>query len=183
MTEQAKVEAVGSRGQVQMYRAADGRLVGMYVPGNFSDYESFPPFVQTEAEIKHIQEAYKVGDPTRERYTKAHVTPDELPLQVILLERDPGARVNPHYHRNDGPAESATRHQIMICQSGAAKIGLYSSDNEHVADVVIRPGDLILSCEGHSIEIIEPGTKLIEVKQGPFPGTDAEDKVDLPENQ
>lgn len=173
-------QKLGKLQQVEEFRAKDGRLIGLLVRGNFSDYESFPPFVETKEEREHIEQAYQVGDPLRERYTKAHLTADELPLQIIVLGREQGSRVNPHYHVNDVQPESATRHQIMICQSGTAKIGLYTKEAEHIADVLIHRDDLILMCEGHSIEFVEPGTKLIEIKQGPFPGSDAADKVDLP---
>lgn len=174
------MKPLGRRKQVEEYRAKDGRLVGLCVRGDFADYESFPPFMTSAEEIAHVQKAYQLSDPSKERSQKAHVTADELPLQIVLLERDPGSRVKPHYHDNDDPARSRTRHQIMICQRGAAKIGLYTTEAEHVADVIIGPNDLILMCEGHSIEVQKPGTKLVEIKMGPFPATDAADKVDLP---
>jgi hypothetical protein len=34
-------------------------------------------------------------------------------------------------------------------------------------------------CEGHSLESIMPNTKVIEIKMGPFPESDAADKVGL----
>ena len=43
----------------------------------------------------------------------------------------------------------------------------------------MRPNDLVLLLEGHEVEFLERGTRLVEVKQGPFPGTDAGDKIDL----
>lgn len=171
---------LGKLGQVEEFRAGDGRLIGLLIRGSFSDYESFPPFVDSEAEVEHISAAYQVSDPLRERYTKAHLTADELPLQIVVLAREQGSRVNPHYHENDVQPETVTRHQIMICQAGTARIGLYTKEAEHIADVLIRRDDLILMCEGHSIEFVEEGTKLLEIKQGPFPATDAADKVDLP---
>lgn len=171
---------LGKLGQVTEYRAKDGRLIGLLIRGSFSDYESFPPFVDSAAEVEHIQDAYKVSDPLRERYTKAHLTADELPLQIVVLAREKGSRVNPHFHRNDVQPDSATRHQIMICQAGTARIGLYTKEAEHIADVLIERDDVILMCEGHSIEFVEEGTKLLEIKQGPFPATDAADKEDLP---
>lgn len=174
------IKRLGQKGQVEEYRARDGHLVGLCVRGDFADYESFPPFMETKEEIAHVESAYQVADPRKERSQKAHLTADELPLQIVVLERDPGSRVKPHYHDNENPARPKTRHQIMICQSGSAKIGLYTTTAEHVADVVIGPRDLILMCEGHSIEVQKPGTKLIEIKMGPFPVTDAADKVDLP---
>jgi hypothetical protein len=45
--------------------------------------------------------------------------------------------------------------------------------------VILEPDDLVLMLEGHEVEFLVPRTRLIEIKQGPFPGTDADDKVDL----
>lgn len=169
---------MGSQGQIRHYLSSDGRLIGLLVPGGFSDFESFPPFIRTEDERRHLAEAYRV-DAGREAATKAHLTADELPLQIVVLARDPGSKVNPHYHVNDAPAASATRHQIMICQSGTARIGLFTADGEHVETVTLGQHDLILMTEGHSIEFVEPGTRLVEIKMGPFPQTDEADKVDI----
>lgn len=172
-------ELLGKTSQIESYRSADGRLIGLYVPGDFTDYVSFPPFIDTPEELAHLRAAYKVISPQRERETKAHVTADELPLQIVLLNRDPGAYVRPHYHVNDTPAVSPTRHQILICQRGQMRVGLYTREGERVGHVILKPGDLVLMCEGHSLESLEPDTKVIEIKMGPFPGTDAADKVDL----
>jgi hypothetical protein len=57
----------------------------------------------------------------------------------------------------------------MICSSGSARIGLFTKGGDHVADVVLAPGDLLLMYEGHSIETLEDGTRLLEIKQGPMP--------------
>ncbi len=170
---------LGTAGQIEAYHAADGRLIGLYVPGDFTDYVSFPPFVETPEELAHLAQAYRVVSPQRERETKAHLTADALPLQLVLLNRDAGAYVRPHYHLNDAPAIPSTRHQILLCQRGRLRVGLYTSSGERLGHVTLGPGDLVLMCEGHSLEFVEPETKVIEVKMGPFPGSDAADKVDL----
>ncbi len=172
------IQAVGEKEQIKRYYSTDGRLIGMLVPGNFSDFASFPPFVQSEEERRHLSEAYRV-DVNREAVTTAHLTADALPLQIVVLDRDPGSKVNPHYHLNDPPAQSVNRHQIMVCQRGKARIGLYTKDGELVDTVELHPHDLILMTEGHAIEFVDPNTRLIEIKMGPFPKTDAADKVDI----
>lgn len=169
---------IGSQ-QIEVFRNSTGRLIGMFIPGNFSDYTSFPPFLATEAERAHLAEGYKVSSPEREVETKAHVTDDELPLQVIILNRDQGAYVRPHYHTNDVPAIPEMRHQLMVCQSGALRVGLYSKEGERVGSVLLREHDMVLMCEGHSHECVEANTKVVEIKMGPFPGNDADDKVAL----
>ena len=173
------LKALGRAGQVHAWRAADGRLIGLYVPGSFTDYASFPPFAETAEELTHLAQAYKVVAPERERETKAHLTDYALPLQIVVLNRDPGLYVRPHYHINDHPAESATRHQILICQRGRMRIGLYTTEGARVAHVIMGAGDLVLLCEGHSLEFLDPNTKVIEIKMGPFPESDDADKRDL----
>lgn len=167
---------------VEYYRADDGRMVSVVVRAGFSDYAAFPPFVDSDAERAHIESAYSVADPTVERDGKAHITPHEWPLQVIMLKRDPGAVTHAHYHvlDRDLPAMS-TRHQILICTRGSLRVGSYTREGAHLGDAVLRDGDLIIMLEGHEVEFLSPDTHVIEIKQGPFPGSDAADKVDLKE--
>ncbi|MEW6123650.1 MAG: hypothetical protein AB1698_13635 [Pseudomonadota bacterium] len=167
---------------VRFFRAPDDqRTVAIYIGGKFDSFDKFPPFMETEAEIRHVQDAYKVADPTLERTTKAHVTEDGWPLQLIMLERHPGATTLAHYHVPNEPLPPLpTRHQVLICQSGKARVGIFTTKGEALGDVFLEPNDLVLMAEGHEVEFLEPRTRLIEIKQGPFPGTDADDKVDLP---
>ncbi len=173
------LEKLGKAGQVETYRTTDGRLIGLYISGNFADYVSFPPLVHTLEEQADLAEAYKAISPQRARETKAHVTANELPLQIEILNRDPGTYVRPHYHLNDMPAVSQTRHQILLCQFGRLRVGLYTIEGVRIGHVMLQPGDLMLMCEGHSLEFLDPETKIIEIKMGPFSGSDVADKVDL----
>ena len=158
----------------------DGRIVAIHIKGEFQEFDKFPPFMETEDEIRHVREAYKVSDPSAERTTKAHVTDNSWPLQVILLQREPGGTTLPHYHVPNEPLPAfPTRHQILICQSGQARVGLFTREGQSLGDAILNPNDLILMLEGHEVEFLQPGTRLVEVKQGPFPGTDADDKVDI----
>ncbi|MBX6351513.1 MAG: hypothetical protein IRZ11_08420, partial [Clostridia bacterium] len=110
---------------------------------------------------------------------KAHITEDEWPLQIVLLNRPKGSFTKAHYHVNERPPEVKTRHQVLICQRGAVEVGVYTKEGEALGEVVLRPGDLVLCLEGHSVRFLEDGTKVVEIKQGPFPETDAADKVEL----
>ncbi len=171
-------QEIETRG-VEYIKAKDGRVLAQVIRNDFDDYAAFPPFLDTEAERAHLAEAYSGSDPETERRTKAHMTADELPLQIILLNRNPGAVVNAHYHLVTERPQNTTRHQIMICRSGKMRIGVYAKEGDHAADVELDPGDLILMYEGHTIEFLAPNTKVIEIKEGPFPETDEADKVDF----
>jgi hypothetical protein len=166
---------------IEYFRAPDdGRMVAIVIREQFADYAAFPPFVETDAERAHIESAYAVADPTAERDGKAHVTPHEWPLQVILLKRDAGATTHAHYHvLKDALPPMPTRHQILICLRGAVKVDVLTRDGAALGSAVLRDDDLIIMLEGHAVQFVESGTKVLEVKQGPFPGSDAADKVDL----
>ncbi len=163
--------------EAETYRAPNGRTVAMVVRGDFDDFASHPPTFKTEEEREWLRANYRVASPALERDTKAHLTPDELPLQITILNRPSGSLVKPHYHINDGPPTSETRHQVMVCLTGAARIGLFAKEGDHVQDVVLHAGDFALLYEGHSIETIEDGTRLLEIKQGPMPSDPFADNI------
>src|SRR6185437_2170696 len=100
----------GSLKHVQYFRAPDDRRpIAIFISGQFDEFEKFPPFMETEKEIQHVREAYKITD-------------NSWPLQIILLERDPGGTTLPHYHvPTEALPELPTRHQILVCQSGKAR--------------------------------------------------------------
>jgi len=154
---------------IEYFHAPDGRPVAMLVPHDFDDFESHPPTFETQEEREWLKEHYRVDSPELERLTKAHLTPDELPLQITILARPAGTFVKPHWHLNERPPEIETRHQVMVCLSGSARVGLFAREGDHVGDVVLGTGDLLLMYEGHSIETLEDGTRLLEIKQGPMP--------------
>ena len=164
---------------MEMLRAADGRPLAMVIRHDFDDFAAHPPTFETEEEKAWLAEHYRVASPELERETKAHVTPDELPLQLTILNRPAGALVKAHYHVNDGPPAGETRHQVMVCLSGRAKIGVYAKEGPHAGDVELGPGDLCLMYEGHSIETLETGTRLLEIKQGPMPADPFADNVPI----
>ena len=161
----------------EMHHAPDGRPVAMIVRSDFDDFAGYPPTFETEAEREWLRTHYRVASPELERTTKAHLTPDELPLQMTLLNRPAGAFVKPHYHIDEGAPRSETRHQVMVCLSGRARIGIFAREGPHVADVDLAAGDVALLYEGHSIETLEDGTRLLEIKQGPMPANPFDDNV------
>ncbi len=164
---------------VEYFRAGDGRPIGLLVPHEFDDFESHPPTFETDEEREWLKSFYRVESAELERRTKAHITADELPLQITVLQRPAGALVKPHWHLNQRPPDVETRHQVMVCASGSARVGLFTKEGEHVADVVMAAGDLLLMYEGHSIETLEDGTRLLEIKQGPMPEDPFGDNIAL----
>jgi hypothetical protein len=62
-------------------------------------------------------------------------------------------------------------------------VGIYAREGEHIAHVVLTTGDLALLFEGHSIETLEDGTRLLEIKQGPMPSDPFDDNVPIVDSQ
>lgn len=87
--------------------------------------------------------------------------------------------VRPHYHINHAPAQFPNRHQILVCQRGRLRVGVYTVEGERLGLPTLQAGDLLMLCEGHSLEFLDPDTKVIEIKMGPFPGSDEADKEEL----
>ena len=166
--------------KVQYFKANDGRTVAVLVRGDMEEYSAFPPKIETQEDRAHMARHYDLSKIDMDTYTKAHLTDNELPLQVVLLNRESGSKVRPHYHKVLSSVSGESKFQLMMCQRGLGRIGVYTREGDHLGDVDLRPFDFILLMEGHSIEFIEENTKLIELKQGPFPdGGDAEDMVGL----
>ncbi|MFC2063554.1 hypothetical protein ACFLXB_00460 [Chloroflexota bacterium] len=154
---------------VQYFKAKDGRVVGIFIKGDFEDYEKFPPYVESESEKAFLSKAYSLEDQQREKFTKAHVTPENYPLQLTILNREPGATTKPHYHEIFENPKGTLRQQILWCQRGKARVGIYTKEGDHLGDVILENFGLVFCNEGHEVEFLEPNTKLIEVKQGPIP--------------
>lgn len=166
--------------KLRYFKAKDGRTVAVLVRGDLEEYSQFPPKIDTEEDRAHMARHYDLSKIDMDTYTKAHVTDNELPLQIVLLNREVGSKVKPHYHKVSSPLPGSSKFQLMMCQRGLGRIGVYTREGDHLGDADLKPFDFILLLEGHSIEFLEEDTKLIELKQGPFPdGGDAEDMVGL----
>lgn len=165
---------------VEYVRASDGRTLAMVIRDNFDDYAAFPPYLDSEEERKELAAGYKGTDPQTERRTKAHITGDELGFQITLLNRVPGAVTKPHFHHVAAERPpSTTRQKIMLCKSGKMMANVYSKEGENVANVELNPGDFILLYEGHGFEFLEPGTRALEIMEGPILPDEGFGRVDL----
>ena len=95
------------------------------------------------------------------------ITQEELYLQVGTFWYEEGQRCKPHQHiPNNRPNVLTQECNIVI--SGSLCVTLYD-DGEEFRTVILRAGDLIVMVAGgHGFEILEPDTKIVECKNGPF---------------
>lgn len=97
------------------------------------------------------------------------LTPQSYPLQIGLLEHPTGKLIRTHRHRNLKYKVDTTQEFIYI-ESGEVEATIYRNDWTIVKKVVLKKGDFILSVAGgHGFRVIKK-CRMIEIKQGPYPG-------------
>lgn len=101
-------------------------------------------------------------------------TSDELSQQLAYMRHPAGKQISPHVHKEVTRQVFNTQEALFI-KSGKVRVDFYTVDQNYVGSRILRGGDVILLVSGgHGFEILEEA-EMIEVKQGPYVGTD--DKV------
>jgi hypothetical protein len=97
------------------------------------------------------------------------LTPDEFPLQLGLIERPSGYAFRPHIHR-DMRYDVNTTQEVLYVERGRVRVTIYTPEWEVIRRTEMTAGDILFSVTGgHGFEVLED-VRLIEVKQGPYPG-------------
>lgn len=82
-------------------------------------------------------------------------------------------RVLPAHIHNEVERKFLRTCEVLYVISGSLKADIYDDAAIKTAEVVIYTGDiLILLSGGHGYEILEDGTKVLEIKNGPYPGAE-----------
>tara|TARA_Y100000310_G_scaffold145788_1_gene145194 strand:- start:2328 stop:2741 length:414 start_codon:yes stop_codon:yes gene_type:complete len=101
------------------------------------------------------------------------LTGDEDPLQVGIFEREKGYEVIPHKH-NPRTLDLESPGEFIWFQSGSAKVEILDDDWSVIGEVTVTAGDcLVIMKGGHTLTMLEP-VRMLEVKQGPYPGREIE---------
>ncbi|MDP6561564.1 MAG: hypothetical protein QF793_01425 [Candidatus Peribacteraceae bacterium] len=97
------------------------------------------------------------------------LTENEDPLQVGIFEREEGYEVLPHKHKSRDlnlpyPGE------FIFVQNGKVKLEVFDEQWNTIGETTVSTGECIVIMQGgHALTMIEP-TRILEVKQGPYPG-------------
>lgn len=98
-------------------------------------------------------------------------TNDSNTFQIGAHHQKKGVVLTPHIHLLENPIIVKEVQEYLFIQKGKMKITLYTKKGEVIKEIVLNGGDsVLLMREGHGIEFLEE-TRLMEVKQGPYPGT------------
>ena len=101
------------------------------------------------------------------------ITPNEYPLQFGINIYNPGDSCKPHIHI---PCERRIidAQEVLHIATGLVDIDLFDQEEEKFTTVQLEGGDSIfLVAGGHGLRFVKE-TKIIEVKQGPYMGREAD---------
>jgi hypothetical protein len=97
---------------------------------------------------------------------------DEEYIQVGTWGYDDGKELLAHTH-NEVSREVLWTQEVLYIREGRIKAEVYNTKEEKVAELEAAQGDiLILLRGGHGYHILEDGTQVLEVKNGPYVGAE-----------
>jgi hypothetical protein len=59
---------------------------------------------------------------------------------------------------------------------GEVRVDAFEGNGQFVQSITLAPGDCVLCTEGHQIHLLSADARIVEVKQGPYPGSPAADR-------
>ena len=97
------------------------------------------------------------------------LTPQNYPLQIGLHDHKKGKIVAAHYHPHLKYKVVNTQ-EFLYVEKGVVQMEIFTKNWKRKAKVKLIKGDFILIVDaGHSVNML-PGSRVVEVKQGPYPG-------------
>jgi hypothetical protein len=98
------------------------------------------------------------------------LTPIDYTLQLGLLQHPKGKILEDHIHNPEIKYWVDTTQEFLYIEKGKVKVKFFDNDWSLVAEEILTGGDFMLHVSGgHGFEILEK-CRMIEVKQGPYPG-------------
>lgn len=99
---------------------------------------------------------------------------DEDYIQVGAWCYEKGKKLLAHIHNQ---AERVVKHtqEVLYIKKGSVKASVYDGQGVFIENIIVREGDtLVLLCGGHGYEILEDGTQVLEIKNGPYLGAEVD---------
>lgn len=102
-----------------------------------------------------------------------YLTPDDCNLQVGHVVYPANSEIPRHAHLPIERQVVGTT-EVLLIQQGRCEVDVYSDDRRLVATAELRLGDILIAVGGgHGFRVLED-LVLLEIKQGPYPGHEAE---------
>jgi hypothetical protein len=98
------------------------------------------------------------------------LTPDDYTLQLGLLEHPKGKVIRDHQHNTKVKYWVDTTQEFLYLEKGKVKVKFFDDNWNLVTTEILNSGDFMLHISGgHGFEVLQK-CRMIEVKQGPYPG-------------
>lgn len=99
---------------------------------------------------------------------------DEEYVQVGTWGYDNGKELLAHAH-NEVKREVPWTQEVLYIRKGRIRANIYNNEDVLINTLEVEEGGvLILLTGGHGYDILEDGTQVLEVKNGPYVGADAD---------
>ena len=93
-------------------------------------------------------------------------------IQVGIWGYDKQKHLLPHIH-NEVPRECLWTQEVIYVKKGRIMAHIFGTQENKIADLEVSAGDIIVLLRGgHGYTILEDGTQVLEVKNGPYVGAD-----------
>lgn len=93
-------------------------------------------------------------------------------IQVGIWGYGAGKELNAHIH-NEVPRQVLWTQEVLFVRSGKLRANVFDTKEKKVAELEVVAGDLIILLHGgHGYDILENGTQVLEIKNGPYVGPD-----------
>lgn len=97
------------------------------------------------------------------------LTPVSYPIQIGLLQHKEGKFVGLHFHNNFNYKVNTT-HEILYVEKGKIDVVITNNKWTPIHTQTLTRGDMVLLIDGgHSVNL-HKGSRVWEIKQGPYPG-------------
>ena len=120
--------------------------------------------VEKDLQLLAINRRYDISE------NRTDLCSEDQLLQISTKVLQKGTTFRPHKH-NELQRVTDTTHEAWIILQGAIKAKFWDIDDTLVHETVLRSGDCaVVYRAGHGFEVLEEGTILYEVKNGPYYG-------------
>lgn len=101
-------------------------------------------------------------------------SPDSDFIQVGTWGYGTGKELKAHIH-NEVQREVLWTQEVLFVRKGMVKANIFDTNQKKVAELNVQAGDVIILLRGgHGYEILEDGTQVLEIKNGPYVGADTD---------
>ncbi len=116
--------------------------------------------------------AYKIG-PELATGLSAYSSQEDF-LQMLSWNYQAGTVLQTHEHLQAPRSVDHTQEAIVVLQ-GSLRADVFDSQRQPVDRVTVGAGECMVFLQGgHGYEILEDETRVLEIKNGPYPGAEAD---------